>query len=83
MRKFCFMLPALAILLATVLLTSELGSSLAAQTPGQPVASSHDGVSSSGESNDITAATWVETGAKTVDTRKPRLPVRAKAARRK
>lgn len=74
MRKFTFILPACAVLLAAAVLTSELSASLTERTPA-PVANAN--VASDefyDDDSDINAATWVETGKKNIDTRKPRLP---------
>ena len=66
-------LSAKAILLAVAVLTSELGSSLSAQTP-DPATEPVGGSAYAGDESDISAAGWVETGSKTVDTRKARIP---------
>jgi len=72
MRKFFFVLPACAILLATTVLVSELGASLNAQTPNP--ATDPTTVSYAVSEDDISASTWTETALKSVDTKKPRLP---------
>jgi hypothetical protein len=73
MRKFTFMLPAFAILLAATVLVSELGGSLSAQTPPAPTSDSVQNVDLV-NNDDVSAATWNETALKSVDTRKPKLP---------
>lgn len=73
MRKFLFVLPACAILLAGAVLTSELGSSLSAQTP--VVTEDSDDYIYDSDDGDISATSWIETaGKKNLDTRKPNLP---------
>jgi hypothetical protein len=73
MRKFTIILPAFVILLAAAVLTSELGS-LSAQTPNPATTDAVEGTGYVADDSDISAATWVETGLKNVDTRKTRIP---------
>ena len=84
MRKFLFALPACTILLAAAVLTSELGSSLRAQTPDAVAAESGDDSQYATDDTDISATSWVETAGKaSLDTRKPKLPPPKKAAKKK
>jgi hypothetical protein len=75
MRKFTFILPVSAILLAAIVLASNFGSPLSAQTPDAlSSASAKDVDYAATDDNDVTAATWTETGIRNPDSRKPRLP---------
>lgn len=75
MRKFTFILPVSAILLAAVVLASDFGSPLSAQTPeAQPTALAKDADYDVIDETDVTATTWTETGIRNPDSRKPRLP---------
>jgi len=73
MRKFTFILPVFAILMAVVVLGSDVGSSLSAATPA-PTTTDSVGDVDYANSEDISATTWTETGFKNIDTRKPNLP---------
>lgn len=82
MRKYSFVLPAAAIMLAAVVLTTELGTTFAARTPDKPAASPAKSDLYADDAVDLTASNWVETGSGLVDTRKPRLPPKGGSARR-
>jgi hypothetical protein len=72
MRKFTFILPVAAILLAAVVVAAEFGSPISAQSP-EPVAalSAKDAEYAD---DDVTAVTWSETSVRVPDSTKPRLP---------
>jgi len=75
MRKFTLVLPVAAILLASVVLASEFGSALSAQTPDAIASGSvKDGETIGDDDSDITAATWTETSVRHPDSNKARLP---------
>jgi hypothetical protein len=73
MRKFTFILPAAAILLAGLVLAAEFGAPLSARTPDAPPATALKDAEAY-DADDVGAETWVETSVRPPDSSKPRLP---------
>ena len=75
MRKLTVILPASAILLAAVVLASDFGAPLSAQSPDVVAAESGKDIDvATADDADQTATTWTETGKRHHDSRNPRLP---------
>jgi hypothetical protein len=73
MRKFTLILPVAAILLAAVVVASEFGSPLSAQSPPTTTQANFKVGDFEGD-DDVTAVTWSETSVRVPDSTKPRLP---------
>jgi len=79
MRKFTFILPLAAILMATLVLASDVGSPLSGQTPDSvPMQSAQSAKDvdfyASGEADDLSVVNWTETSVKLPDSAKLGLP---------
>jgi hypothetical protein len=73
MRKFTFILPVAAVLLAAIVVAAEFGAPLSAQSPDATAAVSSKDAGFDGD-DDVTAVTWSETSVRVPDSTKPRLP---------
>ena len=74
MRKFTLMLPVTAILLAAVVVASEFGSPLSAQSPDSTATVTVKGEEYEFADEDVNAVTWAETSVRVPDSSQPKLP---------
>jgi hypothetical protein len=79
MRKFTFILPLAAILMATLVLASDVGSPLSGQTPDgvsmQSAPSAKDvDFYATGDADDLSVVNWTETSVKQPNSAKLHLP---------